>query len=173
MKEDKDFKKRLGAVSVEVVQSDKSSPSQIVSFAKKKAEEKLKDNIPYDIIWVVFDHDNYPDRKKAYDIAIKEKFKIAFSAICFEEWYLLHFTKSAKNFNDCSALISDLKKYYKDYEKAKKNDYQELKSKIETAKANAVWLRKKVDEIQSERHITDKNPWTEIDVLIKDLIENP
>lgn len=170
MKEDKDMKQIMGAVNVKIVQANHPTPSLVVRYAEKLAREREANNIPYDTVWVVFDHDNYTDRTLAYEAAIKQKFKVAFSAMCFEEWYLLHFIKSTKAFKDCSSLIADLKKYYKDYQKTKQNDYAKLKDKLNIAKINAAWLRDKISETQSEKHITNRNPWTEIDILISDIM---
>lgn len=172
MKEDKDRKRIMGAVTVKIIQANHSSPSLVVEQAKRLAQEKIADNNPYDTIWIVFDHDNYSDRTKAYETALRENFKVAFSAMCFESWYLLHFVQSTKSYNRCSALILDLKKHYKDYAKAKQNDYAKLKDKLDIAKSNAEWLRKKIEVSQFEKHKTNRNPWTEIDVLINDIIKS-
>lgn len=64
---------------------------------------------------------------------------------CLEFWLLLHFEKTTKYFNNCTAAEAQLKKYLKDYEKkqkffTKQNDdiYLKLKPHLQTAIKNAV-----------------------------------
>jgi hypothetical protein len=56
----------------------------------------------YNEVWTVFDHDNHPARKEAFDEADKiingSKVHIAFSSHCFEYYLLLHFEKVYKQF---------------------------------------------------------------------------
>lgn len=169
MKEDDDYKSKMAATNITILTAKSPTPEQIVKEAKKKGVEAKQEDNPYEMIWVVFDHDNHPHRKKAYDKAIKDKLeiKVAFSAICFETWYLLHFEKSTKSYPNASKLIVTLKKYYPNYQKAKQNDFVNLKPNFQKAIENAKWLRKRIND--DEMHITDYNPWTDVDLLIKDL----
>ncbi|NJN77419.1 MAG: RloB domain-containing protein [Saprospiraceae bacterium] len=118
-------------------------------------------------MWLVFDHDNHPHRQTAYEQAINAKFKVAFSAICFETWYLLHFEKSTKSYPNASQLITTLKKHYPNYQKAKQNDFFNLKQNLPEAMENAEWLRKQMEN--DETDTTNYNPWTDVDLLINNL----
>ncbi len=61
----------------------------------------------FDEVWVVFDHDNHPKRKEAFDeadIKVNEKkVQIAFSSRSFEYYLLVHFEKIYRTFEktDC------------------------------------------------------------------------
>lgn len=63
--------------------------------------EELK-NDSYDEVWVVFDHDNHPNRKEAFELANEEirnkKVNIAFTSRSFEYYILLHFEQLYKAF---------------------------------------------------------------------------
>lgn len=164
MRETPDFKTKMAAVHIDIVAAKNSTPEQIVKEGLKREKEAKRERNPYQKIWLVFDHDHHPHRQTAYDTAMKENFKIAFSAICFENWYLLHFVKSAKAFNDGNKLVTELKKYYPNYQKAKQNDFEYLKHKLKKAMRNAIWQRKQVED--EKQHLTNYNPWTDVDVLI-------
>ena len=164
MREDVDFKAKMVATTIDIVTAKNSTPEQIVKEGLKREKEAKRERNPYQKIWVVFDHDHHTHRQMAYNDAIKEKFNVAFSAICFENWYLLHFVKSAKAFSEGKKLITELKKYYPNYEKAKQNDFEHLKTKLSKARSNAVWQRKQVGD--ERKHRIDHNPWTDVDMLI-------
>ncbi len=150
------------------MEAKKREPIQIIEEAIKRKKKELKQNNEYDYIWTVFDHDNRPKLLDAYLQAIKNNIKIAFSSIAFEYWYLLHFKKMAKAFPICKALEKELQKHYPDYKKAAQNDYVLLKNKLETAFENTVWLKKQMQHnIKEGKHITELNPYTDVDDLVK------
>lgn len=41
--------------------------------------------------WLMFDYDGHPDFRNAIKLARKKGFKVAFSSMCIEYWFLLHF----------------------------------------------------------------------------------
>ena len=66
---------------------------------------------------------------------------------CLEFWFLLHFGKTSKYFDNCSSAEKELKKHLKDYEKTQKfftkqNDdiYLKLKPNLKTALQNSIAL---------------------------------
>lgn len=166
MREDEDFKSKMAATDITILTAKNPTPEQIIKEAIKREKEAKRENNPYQTVWVVFDHDNHAHRKSAYNEATSHKlgFKVAFSATCFETWYLLHFVKSAKAFTEASKLIVELKKHYPNYQKARQNDFANLKGFLGEAIKNAKWLRSRVSGYG--KHITDSNPWTDVDLLI-------
>lgn len=62
----------------------KESESKWRSMA---AEERAK----YDKRWLVFDYDGRSDFAKGIKLGIKKGFNVAFSSMCIEYWFLLHF----------------------------------------------------------------------------------
>ncbi|MDN3655412.1 RloB family protein [Ferruginibacter paludis] len=65
-------------------------------------QDELKDGT-YNEVWVVFDHDNHPARKEAFEKAGEEiggrKVNIAFSSMAFEYYLLLNFEQIYFPFN--------------------------------------------------------------------------
>jgi len=167
IKESAAYKKALIAVNPQVLKAKHSSPEQVFDEALRREKEAKREGNPYNKIWIVIDHDYYAHRKKAYNNAKKTGFSVAFSAICFETWYLLHFVKTSKNFRDSSELIKELQKHYPTYQKAKNNDFEVLKENLGAAFTNAEWLRKRVFE--RSQHTTDYLSWTDVDILVKEL----
>ncbi len=81
----------------------------------------------------------------------------------------MHFAKLGRAFKNAEELIKILRKYYANYEKAGQNDFNNLKQRLETGIRNAEWLR--IQTRALEQHLTDYNPWTDVDLLVKDLLE--
>lgn len=88
-------------------------------------KEELR-NGTFNEVWAVFDHDNHPKRKEAFEAAEEEihgaKVQIAFSSRSFEYYLLLHFEKIYRQFyetvcNDCA----EGKKQEKNQKKKKEN----------------------------------------------------
>lgn len=170
IKEDPDYKQALSAIHPKVVVAKHPTPDKVVEEAISRAEKESRQGNPYEKVWVVFDHDNNANRQDAYKTAINESYSVAFTAIAFEVWYLLHYIKSARAFTNGSQVVATLRNHYPNYEKAKQNDFAILKPKLSDALENAVWLRAQVKE--DDKTITDHNPWTDVDVLVKELIES-
>ena len=169
MREDVDFKSKMAATNIDIATAKNSTPEQVVKEALKRETAAKQENNEYQKIWLVFDHDNHTHRKKAYEDANRADFEVAFSSICFENWYLLHFVKTARTFTEASKLINELKKHYPNYQKAKQNDFANLKEDLDKAMNNADWQRKQIND--RGQHITDNNPWTDVDKLITYLRE--
>ena len=169
IKEDADYKKQLSAINPQVVEAKNPTPERVVQEAIKRFNKAQSEGNPYQKVWIVIDHDNHANRRTAYDQAIGKGFNVSFSAICFEKWFLLHFERSARTFTSVSQLERVLKRHYPNYEKAKQNDFASLKDKLEAAFQNAEWLR---NQIETENtHVTNLNPWTDVDVLVGQLIK--
>ncbi len=166
--QDPDYKYALSAVRVSIYSGKDSSPEKVVKEAVNRSKEAIDDGIPFQEIWVVFDHDNHPNRHTAFQNALSLKFNIAFSSIAFEEWFLLHFVKSTRAFSSYPSLEKELLKHYSKYKKAKQNDFENLKKHLHKAVKNAIWLRKQMHDRSIP--ITDLNPWIDVDVLVQKMI---
>ena len=168
IKEDPEFKQQLSAVHPQVMVAKNPSPDLLVKQAIDIARKAKAEGNSYDKIWVVFDHDNHPHRANAYKSAEKEGFGIAFSSIAFETWYLLHFKQVGKPFQNADHLTKEYSLHYPTYQKAKQNDFSFLKDRLPEAMTNAKWLRSQLTE--PVKHVTDCNPWTDVDILVEELI---
>ena len=164
----------------------------------REAQQGLEDGT-FDEVWAVFDKDGHPKPKEAYELAttlIEGKIvNIAFSSIAFEHWVLLHFEKNNTAFlkSECKAGTGKSKKpigcgtgisgdcygakcvigylktcQYLDYKKVM-NIYASIKDKTQFALENAAWLRHQ--QINNILPIWKQNPYTDIDTLVKRLLQ--
>ncbi|MBX2078834.1 RloB domain-containing protein [Campylobacter peloridis] len=134
----------LSNVSINILSSKKSSPLQVVKFAKEKSKENS-----YDKIYCVFDKDTHLNFDKAKQKCKKYKFEAIISNPCFEFWILLHFTYTTKSFganSPCIELISVcLKEYIQDYTK-NYNFINIIQQNLDTAIANAQKTNKEAEK---------------------------
>lgn len=103
--------RKLKVVDVEPVEIRGEPPLKWVLAG----QEELK-NGTYDEVWVIFDHDNHPTRKEAFEIAENtingKKVNIAFSSRSFEYYLLLHFERKYFHFekSECKTKGKNSKK---------------------------------------------------------------
>jgi len=163
----------------------------ISKFYQEKALLKkrygLKEALPYDRVYCVFDQDashSQDAHQKKYQEALDEIdrinaklalpdniFKAITSVPCYEFWLVLHCQFMMRSFANtqqrsvCDRVISELKS--KDcmphYQKKDKKIYAKTKDKLPTAIKNAERV-----EIERQKIATD-NPSTLIHLLVKDL----
>lgn len=171
IKEDPEYKQALSAIDPQVVAAKNPTPDQVVREAVQRAEQAEQENNPYEKVWVVFDHDHHAHRKSAYDEALQQNCEVAFSAIAFEIWYLLHFVKTARVFQNGNELIRELRNYYPGYKKARQNDFANLKDRLGSGIENANWLR--CQNSEGGKHVAEQGAWTDVDLLVVALIQAP
>lgn len=169
----------------------------------KQGQGELQDGA-FNEVWVVFDHDNHPARKEAFEESEKlinsKKVNIAFSSISFEYFLLLHFERINKDFlkSECREGRELNRKLFNcgtgGHEKdcigelciggyARKNKYwvntkdenstfDLIKDNLELGFVNAAWLRFVSDIENGSLPIYERNPYTNIDLLVKKLTGN-
>lgn len=169
-----DLKKDYGfigkQVSISIITSNKKShPKHLLSKAISTIQhEELKLN-KGDQIWIVFDNDN----REIQEIISKAKnknIKIAYSHICFEYWYLLHYNLTSKQSTCCNELIKNLSKEIKNYNKSH-HLYSELQSRTETAISNATKLISQHRRAEPEISKFQMRPVTTVHELVNALRE--
>jgi hypothetical protein len=133
-----------------VEDTKKNTPVQLVEVAVR--EKKLSDD--NDIYWVVFDRESIAKYSnelhlKAIKNAKDNGIEIAFSNVCFEYWFLLHFAFTDAAYDCCDSLLrqSQLKKKLEevgieDYDKGFPFIFDKLKDKIPDAFTHAARLKK-------------------------------
>lgn len=144
-------------------------PNQLLIEAKK-LEEKEKQAKAWekgDQVWCVFDRDKWKEKdfNKAIIDAKKEGFRVAYSNLQFELWYILHFeyfNTAVPKAEYCKKLSKLLKNKY---EKNSRNMYDKLLNKQETAIKNAERLYDEYDH----RNPAQENPSTTVHKLVKEL----
>ena len=124
-----------------------SSPSSVLEHALRLWEAEKSTENPYDRVYCVFDKDSHPSYKTTLDKIASPKFKGKFYAAqsvpSFEYWLLLHFTYTTKpytrsgKFSSGDLVLKDLKNNFPQYAKCNKDVFTALKSRLESAKANA------------------------------------
>jgi RloB-like protein len=167
-KADDENRRRLSGVGIEIYKPKDHSPLGLLNEAKRRIKEAKKDKMPYEKVWIVFDRDGHANIPATFHEkqAIKE-IEIAFSVVCFEYWILLHFEKTTRQFNDCDNIGSYIRqKHFPEYEKSR-NNYHNLKDKIDMALGNAVWLHEQnQNDIISGLKPYDLQAYTSVNELI-------
>lgn len=161
-------KRRLAKVDVEIYQPKDYSPHGLLAEAKRKVKEAKKDKMPYDKVWIIFDRDGHANVPQTFEEARIARINIAFSAVCFEVWILLHFERTSRAFQNCDEVIHFIKhRNYLDY--AKTNFYNQLTSEHkQNAINNADWLHRQNEiDIKRGEFIYKLSPYTDFDRLMK------
>ena len=157
-------------VQIELAPTKYNTGRELVEEASKKIERKFKD---IDEAWVVYDQDGYTLHKETFESAKEKNVKIAFSATSFEFWILLHYEYTTKHFPKSEDIIKELKdNNFIDYAKSSQDVYLLTKEKLTKAKQNAEKIRKEVEKYDSKKKIFERNPYTNLDLLIEE-IQNP
>lgn len=158
---------RLSTANIKIVENKSgSAPLSVVDCAIEEFEKSVKDKEPYDRVFCVFDKDKHPTYLEAIDKIRGQRgdfFHAVISVPCFEVWILLHFVYTTKPFeaagSNCAQVISELKKYFPNYEKNSKI-FDTIKHKI----GDAVNRAKSLDKYH-ETSGTD-NPSTKVYMLV-------
>ena len=156
---------RLSTANVAIVGSG-SDPRFLVRNAKQLRADEIRRGDPYNAVYCVFDRDEHAHFAAASDEAQAGGLRLARSWPCFEFWLLLHFTYHrrpyARSGNRTAAqnCARDLRPYLPGYRKRVAGVFDDLLSRVETAKRNA-------ERARSDASITDQdNPSTEIHSLV-------
>lgn len=95
----------------------------------KTGKKELQDNT-YNEVWVVFDHDDFPARKEAFEEAELgvngEYVKIVFSSRSFEYYLLSHFEQVYSQFEKTDCKFKEEGKKNKTFIRCGTNKYEEL-----------------------------------------------
>ena len=126
-----------------------------------------------DIACAVFDADfgKAGKIKEARQIAKKAGIRVILSNPCFEVWLLQHFRYSTRGYLSNDAVIDDLLGYWPEYRKSI-GSYQAIVDKTYTAMENAEKLRAYHDSLYTGMNIEDRNPSTDVDELVRTILEN-
>ena len=141
-------------------------PMTVVNEAIRLRDERKQlarknAGLAYDHVWAVFDKNGHPNVNQAKQIARDEGISVAFSAPCFEFWFLLHFERSSSPFADCAEAIRQLKSFAPEYRKGLVPFEVGHNEILKNAMDGATWLRDQNNE----------EPYTDVDKLVKVLID--
>lgn len=151
-------------------------PSQYKSADKlvQKARATLGSSPYYpedgDVIWCVFDRDENTNQMldKAFRVAEKEGYRIAYSNPSFEIWFLYHFVNQTAEVVDCQAAVTLLKQKgrLEQYEK-NKNVYERLKPMQSVAIARTKQRRIALESEHCTIIARQSNPVTTVFELVE------
>ncbi len=130
----------FGHLDVQVIPlGSKSEPTRILNKAIEIHKSANKGSLKR--VWAVIEKDNFADFEKAYEKGIEysknnKTFRIVYSNIAIEFWFLLHFFNSSKCHSVKSMINVLNRKLKKPYFK-NSDVYDELYEKISTAITHA------------------------------------
>jgi len=151
------------SISVEIDYNSRNDPKSLTEEARKRKRKARKERNSYDSVWLFFDHDNWPQLEAAFRTIDAEGFCIAYSAMCIEHWFILHFENCGRSFQDGTEALRFLKTKWPEYHKTKLKHYEILKDDLDTAIDRAKTLRRNVQD-DLPKH--QRNPYFTIDKLI-------
>lgn len=139
-----------------------------VTTSLVEATKNINKSFGADIVWCVFDCDDFNDFDAAVKLAKEYGFKVAYSVEAFEFWYLLHF-----NLIDTQLSRQQYEKKIrscigKKYEKNNQEMYELLLPHQENAIRNA----KRIEEMHNDNRVvlaSKRNPSTTVHHLVEEL----
>lgn len=152
------------SVAIEIDYSSKNDPLHLVNEAIKRARKAKKERNPYDAVWLFFDHDNSPHLQRVFELVEKEQYHVAFTAICFEHWLILHYENCGRAFQAAEEAMRHLKKHWPTYHKTKSKAFVELRDKLDVAMERAALL---VKNQEAEMPVHMHNPHFTIPDLVR------
>ena len=162
-----------GGIKIEIEVFKKNDPLNLVKEALRRKQKARKEGAQYDRMWVVFDHDNLPNRDKAFKLANHNNIDVAYSSFNIEVWFLLHFSYSTRAYTNGDEVKQKLRgNYITDYKPGKTRILTTLQSNYETALQHARKLRNaKQAELDAGTPIWRLNPYITLDQLTEFLYQ--
>lgn len=151
------------SISIDIDYNSKNDPKSLAEEARKRKRKARKERNSYDSVWLFFDHDSWPQLEAAFRIVNTEGFCIAYSAMCIEHWFILHFENCGRSFQDSTETLRFLKTKWPGYHKTKLKHYEILKDDLDAAIERAKTLR---TNVQTNLPKHQRNPYFTIDKLI-------
>lgn len=151
-------------ITIETYIHHPNDPKSLATEAVRRAKAAKKEKNPFTCIWLFFDNDNHPLLQEAFRIIDKEKISTAYSSICIEHWFILHFENCGRAFSNGAEAATYLKRHWPTYHKTKINHYEVLANRLDNAIARAQNIRKNAD---SDLSLYQLNPYTTVDALVE------
>ena len=160
-------------IKIEIEIFKKNDPLSLVKEACRRKQKARKEGAHYDKMWVVFDHDNLPNRDKAFKLAGRSDISVAYSSLSIEIWFLLHFSYSTRAYTDGDKAKRQLRdSYIAEYEPGKTRVLAVLQPNYEAAVQHAKRLRSmQQTELNAGTPIWQLNPYVTLDQLTEYLYD--
>lgn len=150
------------SIAIEVLVVDHSDPLSLVNEAIAKSKKATKEKNPYDSIWLFFDHDNASQLSGAFKLILREGFKFAFTSLCLEHWFILHFEDCGRAFQRGDQVLGHLRGLWPAYHKTRLDHYRLLRDQLPIAIDRA----KRINERQEDLPTFERNPYCSLPDLI-------
>lgn len=164
------FKIDQRRVEVQVVGTGMNTDS-LVQTAIKSLNKARKNKEPYSQVWCVFDRDSFPMKNyaRAFELALSNNIRTAWTNEAFEFWYLLHFDyfDSAISRKEYAKKLSERGLMY---DKADRDVYNKIMANQQTAIRNAKRLERYWNN-SGCRYPERENPSTNMHKLVEFLNE--
>ena len=160
-------------IRIDVEYFKRNDPLNLVNEAIRRKQKARYEGAPYDLVWVVFDNDNLPNRDRAFLKAESNSINIAYSSFNIEFWFLLHFQYSTRPFSNGDDVKDFLRQnFINNYEPGKTRLLPLLGDRFLDAETNAERIKanKQID-IDQGIPIWELNPYVTIHELVRFIIE--
>ena len=151
------------SVSIEIYFQSQNDPKSLVSEARRRERAAQSERNPYDTIWVFFDNDRWPQLAQAFELIERFGYRAAYSSMCIEHWFILHFEQCGRAFANGEEATRYLKALWPAYHKTKVNAYYELRAQLQDAISRAIMVNQHQD---NELPIHRRNPYFTVQELV-------
>ena len=151
------------SLSIEIDHNCKNDPGNLAKEARRRKVTARRERNPYDSIWLFFDNDNWPQLREAVVIIDQEGVKFAYSSICIEHWFILHFENCQRAFTNGSEALKYLRLLWPQYHKTTMPHFKFLETRLCDALNHVLSIKKNADK---DTPIHRRNPFFTIDELI-------
>jgi hypothetical protein len=152
------------SISIEIDYQSQNDPKSLVTEARKRIRNAIKERNAYDTVWLFFDKDRWQALRETFELIRKDGVKIAYTSICIEHWFILHFENCGRAFATGEAAIRYLNRLWPKYHKTKVNAYKELRDRLQNAIERANTIVRNQDTAIAAH---DRNPYFTIQELIE------
>lgn len=145
----------------------KGDPNVLLKEARRRVSKAKKDKLPFDEVWLFFDHDNREGMEKVFVQIAKENWRFAFSNICFEVWLLLHFVDSPPKCLKPKEAVEKLQEHWKKLDrKGYSKNCNHFDALGDERRAEACARARKLRKNCKDNSPWQCNPWTNVDKLV-------
>lgn len=153
-----------GSIAIDLHLGSRNDPKSLAQEAQKRKRKAKRERNAYDAIWLFFDKDTWPQLGEAFRLIAKEDFSIAYSSLCIEHWFILHFENCGRAFSSGDEALRHLKTLWPVYHKTKIKHFDFLADRLEKARERAELLNKEAE--RQEALIYNRNPFFTIHSFI-------
>ncbi len=162
------------SISVEMPKpNNENTALQLLDKALKKISKAKRDKNPYDIVWIFFDNDNQPNLARFFQKLNRIKtanIQIAYSSLCIEHWFIIHFENNRKKYKNAHRVEQDLNnlwlnRFERKYHKTRINHFEKLKDSLPKAIeiASEIKRQSEADKVPVEK----RNPYFTVHEFIR------